>query len=127
MLLKELRSTITALESAHNESRDNSNTPNETARNFIIAVGPDTAIQCVAAMIRRASWDGRISRTAKSWAASVNLSDEWTRRINDAYCEAIHTAHLSQIAECMEKELEYIAAMEYDADSILAEEAAAEI
>lgn len=127
MLLKELNAILTALETAHREARDNSNTPNETARNFIMAVGPDKASQCMAAMIRRASWDGRISRTAKEWAASVALSEEWERRIDDAYCEAIHMAHLSQIAEAMPKELEYVSALEQSAGEAVAEEAAEEV
>lgn len=110
MKIRELRETISALETAHSESINNSNTPNETARRFIRAVGPDKAVQCVAAMVRRASWDGRISRTAKTWAASVAMSEEWERRIDEAYCDTIHMAHLSQIADAMPKELEFISA-----------------
>lgn len=112
MYLKELRNIISALETAHCESCDNSNTPNETARLFIKSVGFETASQCMAAMIRRASWDGRISRTAKAWANGVEISAEWARRIDDAYSEVIHMAHLSQIAEAMPKELDYALAFQ---------------
>ena len=112
MTLKELRGIVSALETAHRTSRDNSNTPNETARLFIKAVGADTAAQCVAAMVRRCSWDGRISRYAREWASGVALTAEWERRVDDVYTNSIHMAHLSQIVEAMPKELEYIAAEE---------------
>lgn len=110
MMYKELRAIIDALESAHRASVGNSNNPHETARLFIRSVGAETAAQCVAAMVRRSSWDGRISRTAKDWAASVALSTDWERRVDDAYSDAIHMAHLSQIAEAMPKELAFCAA-----------------
>lgn len=112
MTLKELRGIVSALETAHSTSRDNSNTPNETARLFIKAVGADVASQCVAAMVRRFSWDGRISRYAREWASGVALTAEWERRVDDVYTNSIHMAHLSQIVEAMPKELEYIAAEE---------------
>ena len=110
MTIKELRATIEALEAAHAETRDNSNNPAETARRFIRAVGADTAAQCVAAMVRRLHWDGRISRTVRQWAEGVALSEEWERRIDDAYTDHIHTAHLSQIAEAMPAELDFVKA-----------------
>lgn len=110
MYIKELRSIITKLEDAHKVACENSNTPQETVRRFIQEVGSATSTQCVAAMVRRASWDGRISRDAKAWANSVELSEEWEKRIDDAYCNAIHMAHLSQIAEAMSAELQLFAA-----------------
>lgn len=110
MTIKEMRSTIDALASAYQDTRDNGGNPDTAARGFIQAVGPDEAAQCVAAMIRRAAWDGRISRAAKAWAQNVALSEEWGRHIEDTYCDAIHPAHLSQIAEAMPKELERHAA-----------------
>lgn len=109
MTLKEMRTYINALATAHAAARENSNNPHETARGFIRAVGAEEAAQCVAAMIRRASWDGRISREAKAWAQSVALSGEWERHIEDTYCDAIHPAHLSQIAEAMPGELDFCA------------------
>lgn len=112
MTIKEMRTTIDTLAAAHSAARENSNSPRETARVFIHAVGAEEAAQCVAAMIRRASWDGRISREAKAWAQSVALSGEWERHIEDTYCDAIHPAHLSQIAEAMQKELEGCSAEE---------------
>lgn len=110
MTIKEFRATIEALEAAHVETCNNSNTPHETARHFIRAVGADTAAQCVAAMVRRLHWDGRISRTARQWAEGVSLSEEWERRIDDAYTDRIHAAHLSQIAEAMPTELDFVEA-----------------
>lgn len=107
MTIKEFRATIEALEAAHAETRDNSNNPHETARRFIRAVGADTAAQCVAAMVRRLHWDGRISHTARQWGDGVSLSEEWERRIDDAYTDRIHAAHLSQIAQAMPAELEH--------------------
>lgn len=105
MTLKELRAIIDALATAYQDTRDNGGNPDTAARAFIRTVGTDTAAQCVAAMVRRAAWDGRISRTAKTWAQSVALSGEWERHIEDTYCDAIHPAHLSQIAEAMPREL----------------------
>ena len=110
MTLRELRTTIDALAAAHSAAQENSNNPHEAARIFIRTVGAEDAAQCVAAMIRRASWDGRISREAKAWAQNVALSGEWERHIEDTYCDAIHAAHLSQIAEAMPAELEFCAA-----------------
>ncbi|WP_394970183.1 hypothetical protein [Candidatus Allofournierella merdipullorum] len=110
MTYKELRAIIDALENAHRASVGNSNNPRETARLFIRAVGAETAAQCVAAMVRRSSWDGRISRTAKDWSASVAPAADWDRLEDNAYSDAIHMAHLSQIAEAMPKELEMCAA-----------------
>lgn len=110
MKLNEMREIISKLATAHRETIENSNTPHETARRFIREVGAETATQCLAAMIRRASWDGRISRAAKDWAKSVALSEEWERRVTETYCDEIHMAHLSQIAEAMPKELEFCAA-----------------
>lgn len=112
MTSKEMRTTIDTLAAAHSAAQENSNNPHETARVFVRAVGAEEAAQCVAAMIRRASWDGRISREAKAWAQSVALSGEWERHIEDTYCDAIHPAHLSQIAEAMQKELEGCSAEE---------------
>lgn len=107
MTIKEFCATIEALEAAHVETCNNSNNPHETARHFIRAVGADTAAQCVAAMVRRLHWDGRISHTARQWAEGVSLSEEWGRHIDDAYTDRIHAAHLSQIAEAMPAELEH--------------------
>ena len=104
MYLKELRSIIKLLENAHQTARQNTNTPHETVCLFVASVGRETAEQCVAAMVRRASWDGRISREAKNWAEAVQLSEDWVRRVDDAYCDTIHMAHLSQIAETMSRE-----------------------
>lgn len=101
MTIKELRATIGALASAYEAARENGGNQDTTACKFIEAIGPEEAAQCVAAMVCRASWDGRISQAAKEWASSVALSDEWARHIEDTYCDAIHPAHLSQIAEAI--------------------------
>ena len=109
MKLKEFRTIIETLESIHSDVCSGSNNPRDTARRFIQAVGSDTAAQCVAVMVRRLHWDGRISRSAKAWAEGVELSADWERRIDDAYT-SIHAAHLSQIVEAMPKELEFVQA-----------------
>ena len=118
MTIKDFRATIEALEAAHDETRSNSNNPHETARLFIRSVGADTAAQCVASMVRRLHWDGRISRQARKWADGVELSSEWERRIDEAYTDRIHTAHLSQIAEAMPSELEFVQAEAESAESV---------
>ncbi|MBM6924544.1 hypothetical protein [Pseudoflavonifractor phocaeensis] len=113
MKLKEFRTIIETLESIHSDVCSGSNNPRDTARRFIQAVGSDTAAQCVAIMVRRLHWDGRISRSAKARAEGVELSADWERRIDDAYT-SIHAAHLSQIAEAMPKELEFVQAESED-------------
>ena len=113
MKLKEFRTIIETLESIHSDVCSGSNNPHDTARQFIRAVGSDTAAQCVAVMVRRLHWDGRISRSAKAWAEGMELSEEWERHIDDA-CTSIHAAHLSQIAEAMPKELEFVQAESED-------------
>lgn len=45
MTIKEMRSTIDALATAHAAARENSNNPHETARGFIRAVGPEEAVE----------------------------------------------------------------------------------
>lgn len=105
MTIKEFRATIETLEAI----QASSSRPHETARRFIRAVGTDTAAQCVAAMVRRLHWDGRISRQARQWAEGVELPAVLVEHIQDTY-SSIHAAHLSQIAEAMPAELDFVEA-----------------
>ena len=117
MTRKELEKTVEALEAAHADTLNNSNNPHDTARQFIRSVGAETASKCVAAMVRRLTWDGRISRAAREWAEGVNLSDEWAQRVGEVYSDRIHAAHLSQIAEAMQAEIEFCEAESQPAPS----------
>lgn len=101
LTLNELRTTLEALETAYVDVRFTTGTPAETVKKYVETVGLETATYCVAAMVRQASWDGRISRTAKEWAASIKLPEDWERRIDHVYSDRIHKAHLSQLAEAM--------------------------
>lgn len=108
----ELTAIINALETAHRAVANSTNRPADTARHFIAAVGIDTAAQCVAAMVRRAQFDGRISKSAKDWANALDLSADWGNHISYVYSNAIHPAHLSQIAEAMPLEIDYAVALQ---------------
>lgn len=122
MTRKDLEKTVETLEAVHADTLNNSNNPHDTARRFIRAVGADTASQCVAAMVRRLTWDGRISRAAREWAEGVNLSDEWAQRVGEVYSDRIHAAHLSQIAEAMQAEIEFCEAESQPASSCYMDE-----
>lgn len=117
LTLNELRTTIEALETVYVDVRFADGTPAETVKKYVETVGLEAATYCVAAMVRQASWDGRISRTAKEWAASIELPEDWERRIDHVYSDRIHKAHLSQLAEAM---------AEYAPDPEVSEEATSE-
>lgn len=101
MTRNELSHIITALERANSAALNSTNKPADAVKAFAEAVGHETAAHCIAAMVRRVSWDGRISRAAKDWAAEVELPEDWARRVGDCYTNSIHYAHLSQLAEAM--------------------------
>lgn len=122
MTRKDLEKTVETLEAVHADTLQNSNNPHDTARQFIRSVGAETASQCVAAMVRRLTWDGRISRAAREWAEGVNLSDEWAQRVGEVYSDRIHAAHLSQIAEAMQAEIEFCEAESQPASSCYMDE-----
>ena len=122
MTRKDLEKTVETMEAVHADTLQNSNNPHDTARQFIRSVGAETASQCVAAMVRRLTWDGRISRAAREWAEGVNLSDEWAQRVGEVYSDRIHAAHLSQIAEAMQAEIEFCEAESQPASSCYMDE-----
>lgn len=94
MTKRELREAVTALEAAYSETREL--TPADTVNRFKEAVGEELAKATVATLIKRSSWDGRISRASKEWADTIPTTDA------DVYT-TIHMAHLDQIAREMKK------------------------
>ena len=105
MFIKEFRALIESLESIYSQDRETGTKPTETVKEYISAVGKETAAAIIALMVRRVSWDGRISRDAKEWAASIAIPEDLAKREDDAYSEKIHTAHLNQLACAMPKAL----------------------
>lgn len=103
MTRNELNRIIEALESLVALDVSAGRSPSDTVKAFCDGEGHGTAAYCIAAMVRRASWDGRISRYAKDWAASIELPEDWARRVDEIYSNRIHMAHLSQLAEAMAK------------------------
>ena len=88
---RELQESVRALEETYKATREL--TPAETVRQYRETVGEELANTTVAILIKRSSWDGRISRRAKAWAAQ-------TAEDADIYT-TIHMAHLDQIANEM--------------------------
>lgn len=105
MFVKEFRALIETLEYLYAQDRETGATPSETMKKYIAAVGAETAVSIVALMVRRVSWDGRISRNAKDWAAGITIPEDLAKREDDAYSEKIHTAHLNQLACAMPEAL----------------------
>lgn len=108
MTRTELERIISALEKAHETTQATTNKPADTVNAFVSAVGLDTAAYCIAAMVRRVRFDGRISRYAKAWAdglEGLNMPGEWMQAVPECYSSSIHPAHLSQLAEAMEERL----------------------
>lgn len=108
MTRTELDRIISALEKAHETTQATTNKPADTVNAFASAVGLDTAAYCIAAMVRRVRFDGRISRYAKAWADGLEGLDmpiDWMQAVQECYSPAIHPAHLSQLAEAMQERL----------------------
>lgn len=104
----DLERIICALEQAHENTQATTNKPADTVNAFVSAVGLDAAAYCIAAMVRRVRFDGRISRYAKAWADGqdgLDMPEDWMQAVPECYSSAIHPAHLSQLAEAMEKRL----------------------
>lgn len=110
MTKKEMDATVEALENAYTNSITEGESPLTTCKAFIETVGAAAASQCMAVMVRRLHWDGRISRTARAWADGVQVDEAWSLYQVEAYSSRIHSSHLSQLAESMGEALEQVAA-----------------
>ena len=77
--------------------------PAPTVTRFVEAVGIEAAQVTIASLVnQRGTFDGRISRQTREWAASIDGAlDEQTAQEWGIYTDAIHPAHLEQIAQAM--------------------------
>lgn len=84
-----------------------SNTPAETVAELIGRIGYQAARETIAEAVNaRGAWDQRISDRARAWAATIDTAaDRETLTAHYLTTDAIHPAHVDQIAE---------AAAEYD-------------
>lgn len=110
MTKKEMNATVEALENAYTNSITAGASPLTTCKAFIDTVGAAAASQCMAAMVRRLHWDGRISKAARAWADGVQVDEAWSLFQVEAYSNRIHSSHLSQLAESMGEALEQVEA-----------------
>ena len=98
------RSAKETLIDCHRYSREHNNTPTETVELLIDAIGKESAEEIVAALILcKGSWDERISRASRSWAAETccHSIEDLNTVPGIYYCDEIHPAHMEQIAQVL--------------------------
>lgn len=95
-MMKSEREHIAKLE----EIKNSTTRPDETVRLFVEAVGYSDAVETVANLVNRYSWDGRISRINAAWSgAYAGLAED--AMVDKGLYTSIHMVHLDQIAEEM--------------------------
>lgn len=98
------RSAKETLIGCHRYSREHNNTPKETVELLIDAIGEENAGEIVAALILcKGSWDERISRGSRIWAAETcsHSSEDLNTVPGLYYCDEIHPTHMEQIAQAL--------------------------
>ena len=95
-----IHSDLKALENAYGETC--LKTPKDTLRFCYESIGEARTKTVIASLISYHGWDGRISNTAKRWAATIeDAYDEAAANSISLYTNRIHMAHLDQLAcEC---------------------------
>lgn len=74
--------------------------PSDVIGAFVDYVGLQEAVETVATLVNRHSWDGRISYWVKSWAEKQpNAWDEESAEKMHIGTDRIHMVHLNQLAE----------------------------
>lgn len=110
MYADDRHATITWRNNLHGDREDleqaytESNTPAETIDRAAAVMGIDRVREIVASLINiRADYDGRISADAKAWAQTIPgaLDAAAAERVR-LYSDAIHPAHLDQLARACE-------------------------
>ena len=97
-----LSENLATLESIYRASLDGRDTPARTVAEFIKTVGKESAVEIIASLVNRSAWDGRIYPDVKAWAQGFeNAWDEESSIRLGLYSNAIHMAHLNQIAGAM--------------------------
>ena len=103
-LRDEISSDVSALETIYGESVSAGEPPRETVRKLIEKIGYPRAAAAVGTLVNHSAWDGRISRKNAAWAAGLENSwDEEAAQYMRIYTNRIHMAHLSQLADAMQK------------------------
>lgn len=92
-----------ALTQAYTETRNNK--PSETIDRLVCVIGYAAAVETIAEFVNNVGeWDGRISRTNRQWAQSIETAA--TREELEARCiyqpNSIHPAHIDQLAAAMQ-------------------------
>lgn len=101
-----IREAKDQLVSAYQYSRDHGNTPEDTAAILIDAIGRENAAEIVAVMVlSKGTWDARISRASREWAAETcsHSESELNAMTGVYYCDAIHPTHMDQIVSVLRR------------------------
>lgn len=99
---KAIRSNFSTVCEKYAENR--TGTPADTIAEIVDAIGYDSAVVTIAEIVNTVgTWDGRISADSRAWAESIeNAADADSLRDAGIYQpNAIHTAHINQLAEAM--------------------------
>lgn len=100
-LAKQVRENIELLDAIQKEDYAAGATPKHTVEAYIDAIGFGTAKIIIASLINVSSWDGRISKDNKEWAANVVQSYD-TDSMQKMHADTrIHRTHLDQLADVM--------------------------
>lgn len=105
MTRKEMMTTRETLINCHNTSRDNRTGGAATVADLVQRIGYDAAREIVAlCVIAKGEWDGRISEKARAWAFELTSTTQGTLfAMYFYYPDAIHPAHMEEIARAMMK------------------------
>ena len=86
------------------ECHHNASKPAETVAALVAAIGYEDAREIVAMMVRtNGEWDQRIEAKTRAWASEIVTpnADELRETLDIYYADAIHPAHMDQIARAM--------------------------
>lgn len=92
--------------------------PKSTAERVIREIGSDDAKEAMALAITIKAWDGRISDGNKKYWTALGKEYGFTENMSLSKIDAIHPAHLDQIAEEMKKILQSNTQEKEQAESI---------
>jgi hypothetical protein len=99
-LRQSLRATRAAIENAINNDRFSGRTPKDTANTILNDMDFDVARWLLADAVKSADWDGRYSRTTRTWASQLYIpmldgaSNEYNRI-------QTHPALVNQVIEAL--------------------------
>ncbi len=101
--VKTIRNNREIIITAYNDTR--TATPTDTVNVLVELIGIETAAEIVAELVNSSGeWDGRISKTVRTWANSIQTAatkDEL--EMSGVYSGTIHPAHVNEIGYAMMK------------------------